>query len=626
VGKEAGLTVLLNRLPAPIAKISYPPHAALLPPGTVVVTGTASANATRVQVRLRGAGVAWVDAPVVQGTWQATLALPAQDRAWRIEARAVDDATKRYQAPPAQRRIRVETFAYVVADNSSTSSSQDRLLIVGLSTARATLVGDTGTEHVEALAFKPGTATLYAADAGQLGILDLGGGLFTPTAARFGKGRGAKGKITLNDVDGLAFDPASGILYGAHRRSDKGDKDLLFQINPITGTRTLDAFGAGKDYVVVDGNGVPNNIDDLAFDPATGTLYGAANNGGDSGGVLVTIDPANGNATVVGPFGVDDMEGLGFTSDGRLYGTTGSNGGATKNKLYTINKITGKATPVGPIAGQRDYESIAAPPAGVVLPLPTVNAALPRIDSATIDGGAITTTDPAVTFQASTSGPTGSARWMRFVEYHYNPATKAWAQATSTAQQASGWVAATDTGRYELQLNSTAGVKYLQAWAADSAGQPSRLPYQSFINYIPASDKLARNETRIYRYTVRVGERLTARAESSSGDADVFIWSSNPDVPPWASNLSSAADQVSLVAPADGSYQIEVRGHSAASYRLTVTVASGSSAPPAAGGIAPGKPVPSQPTVPVDSAPSIRQATPLGPATEQRIYVPVVRR
>lgn len=625
VGKEAGLTVLLNTLPAPTAAIVQPPEAALLPPGTLVVSGTASASATSVEVRLRGAGTGWVAAPVIDGIWQATLTLPAEGRPWWIDARAVD-AAGRYQAPPAHRRIRVETFAYTVADNGGASSSPDRLAVVGLSTAHTTLVGDTGTEHIEALAFRPGTPTLYAADAGQLGTLDLANALFTPTAARFGKGRGAKGTITLNDVDGLAFDPATGALYGVHRRPRSSDKDLLFRIDPATGARVPDAFGAGKDYVVVDGPGVPSNVDDLAFDPTTGTLYAAANNGGGSGSVLLTVDRQSGAATVVGAFGADDLEGLGFTSDGRLYGTTGD-AGSTRNQLYAIDKASGAATAIGPLAGQRDYESLAVPPAGLPLPAPVANAALPHVDSVTIGDGAASTASQATSLQASISAPDNRARWMLFVEHQYDPATGEWMRATPALVRSSDWRPyTTPSSRYDWQLSSTPGVKYLQAWAADGAGRLSRLPYQAFVNYIPASDSLARDEARVYRYALRAGEQLTARVETMSGDADLYVWSSDPDVPPWASNLSSGADEVSFVAPDEGVYQVEVRGSRAATYRLAVTVTQGTVTAQATAGVNADKPLPEAPAVPVDSAPSLRQAAPAGPAIDQAIYLSIVSR
>jgi hypothetical protein len=625
VGREAGLSVLLNNQAAPSAQISYPPEAAMLPPGTLVVSGTASPNASRVQVRLRGAGSPWIDAPVVGGTWQAALSLPVQDRAWRIEARAIDDNTGRYQAPAAERRIHGERFAYVVADNNSENSLQDRLLIVGLSSARVTVVGDTGTERIEALSFKPGTSLLYAANANQLGIIDLRTALFTPSSSRFGIGNGAKGKITLNDVDGIAFEPATGELYGVHRRIDDKE-DLLFKINVETGALIPNAFGSNKDYVQIKGS--KQDIDDLAFDPTTGILYGAANNDGDKG-ILVKINTQTGAASEVGPFGVKDLEGLAFTSEGQLYGTTGISGSTTGDKLYLINKATGQASPIGALEGHRDHESIAIPPAGVVVPMPDSQMAAPRLDSMSINGGVSTTRETVVNLHARTLGASDSARWMSLFEYHYDSIAGKWVLSDPAQLQSPNWILVNENGQYTWQLGSQAGVKYLQAWLANEAGEVSHLPNQSFINYIPASDSLKQGQARIYRYVLRAGDQLNAKLDSSSGDADLFVWSADPERAPWVSNLSTGSDQISFTAPSDGVYQVEVRGHSATTYQLQVTTGAAAAVASATETLDPNKALPKAPIVPVDNVPSLQQAQPKSPvsapATQQQIYLPLIR-
>jgi hypothetical protein len=305
VGREAGLTVLTNKFPAPTAVITQPLEAALLQPGPLTVGGTASSGANKVQVRLHGSDTGWTDTPVIAGSWQVTITLPLQDRAWWIEARAVNDSTGRYQAPPARRRIRVETFAYAVADNQGNTSSPDRLMLVGATTARATLLGDTGTQHIEAIAFKPRTALLYASDSNQLGTLDLVTGTFTPTSVPFGKGDGTSGKITFNDVDGLAFDPTSGWLYGVHRRSRDGEKDLLIRINPETGAHVPDAFGPGVAYKII--SGTLDDIDEIAFDPTTGDMYATSNNDG-RGDKLMKINKQTWTASAIGSFGVNNRQ------------------------------------------------------------------------------------------------------------------------------------------------------------------------------------------------------------------------------------------------------------------------------------------------------------------------------
>lgn len=215
---------------------------------------------------------------------------------------------------------------------------------------------------------------------------------------------------------------------------------------------------------------------------------------------------------------------------------------------------------------------------------------------------------------------------MLFVEQQYDPTTGAWVRASAAPIRSSDWLAyAGAATRYDWQLGAAAGVTYLQAWAADGAGRLARLPFQTFINYIPPSDSLAPGGARIYRYTLRAGQQLTAHLDSLSGDADLYIWSNDPDAAPWASNLSGGADEIGLVAPAEGIYQVEVRGYTAATYKLTVTPGA-RAAQVTAGGIDPSKTTPAQPIAPVDSAPALRQTPPVGPSVDHKLYLPLVRR
>lgn len=624
VGKEAGLTVLLNTVPAPTATITAPEEATVLPPGTVVVSGTASAGATRVQVRLRGSSD-WVDAQLSGGQWHTTLALPTTNRPWWIDARAIDDTTGRYQAPAAHRRIRVERFAYAIADNDGVSGSPDRLVAVSSSTARTTLIGSTGTQHIEAIAFKPNTPTLYATNSGQLGTLDLKDSTFIPTTQPIGKGKGKLGAITLNDVDGLAFHPSSGALYAVHYRSRSGEKDLLFQIDPATGARMVDGFGPGVDYVVLDGKNLPPNVNDIAFDPVSATLYGAANNDNHTAGVLVSIEPTTGAMTKIGAFGVDDMEGLSFTGDGELYGVTGDIGAATKNALYQIDLSTGKATRIGALAGQRDYEGLAFPGDGVTLPSPAGNATLPHIQSVEINRAAESTSERAVALEAQASMPIdGQVRQMLFTEYTFDSATASWKGVGGDA----AWLPYTATPmHYAWNLNAPAGITYIQGWAADGSGHVSRTPYQTAINYVPQTDEVAAGSTRIYRYTLQAGDQVTVHSDSLTGDADLYVWSRDPDASPWVSNLRSAADEVNFIAPSDGVYQIEVHGATAASYHLTVAITPASLASStSSGGIDAAKAQPDQPMIPVDSVPPVPQTVPIDPVIYRSVFLPAIWR
>ncbi len=250
---------------------------------------------------------------------------------------------------------------YAVADNHDTFVSLEK------GTGKTAFIGKTGRKDIEAIAFQSGTDTLFAADASELGTINIVTGLYTPIGA-FGSGNGSAGLISLDDVDGLSWDKATNTLYGVARRID-GAPDLLFQIDPATGAVKPGAFN-GADYITV---GITqkgeDNIDDLAFHPLTGVLYAIANIGG-TGGTLVTIDKNSGAIQEIGTLldannpsnVIDDMEGLSFFNDGNLYGSTGDSGPdiADINRLFSLDLASGQARLVGAFPPQYgDYEALA---------------------------------------------------------------------------------------------------------------------------------------------------------------------------------------------------------------------------------------------------------------------------
>ncbi|NNE70830.1 MAG: DUF11 domain-containing protein [Rhodothermales bacterium] len=241
---------------------------------------------------------------------------------------------------------------YVIAD------SGDTLLRATRNGLAEESVGATGTSQIEASAYWPETETLYATNAGVFGTVDTNTGAFTAIGS-LTTAAGAAGDLTLNDVDGLAFDPLTGILWATHRRAGAPNPDdLLFQINTTTGDFIPDAFGADVDYVVVASTAVTGleDIDDIAIDAETGALYAINNNSGSDW--LVTIDKTDGSVTAVGSLAQDDMEGLAFDAYGMLYGSTGTTGGANANSFHTVNKTTGAATHVRSLTTGTDHESV----------------------------------------------------------------------------------------------------------------------------------------------------------------------------------------------------------------------------------------------------------------------------
>jgi len=115
-------------------------------------------------------------------------------------------------------------------------------------------------------------------------------------------------------------------------------------------------------------------VDDIAVDPVTGVMYAIVNNGDTSESRLVTLNKSTGAATSVGSVqiggsNIQDIEGLAFFNDGKLYGSSGKSG-PTTNALYQINTTTAVATLIGaftePLRDFEGLECLSAPAAIVV--------------------------------------------------------------------------------------------------------------------------------------------------------------------------------------------------------------------------------------------------------------------
>lgn len=130
----------------------------------------------------------------------------------------------------------------------------------------------------------------------------------------------AVGAVGFSDVEGLTFDPVSGVLYGVDDATDQ-----LITINTVTGAGT--AVG-GLGVAIVDMG--------LTFDNA-GNLYMST----DSPGTFYSINKVTGAATAIGAQG-QQVTGL-ASGGGVIFGL----GGDGTDNLVTINTTTGVATSVG---------------------------------------------------------------------------------------------------------------------------------------------------------------------------------------------------------------------------------------------------------------------------------------
>lgn len=130
-------------------------------------------------------------------------------------------------------------------------------------------------------------------------------------------------------LNGMEF--VGNTLYAAAIACSNCPSDLV-TVNPATGAlTTIGATGLGP-------------ITGLAYNSATGTMYGVT--GGGAPASLVTVNLSTGAATIVGPTGLTRIGSIAFSGNGILYGGLTGSASASPNFLVSINTATGAATPL----------------------------------------------------------------------------------------------------------------------------------------------------------------------------------------------------------------------------------------------------------------------------------------
>lgn len=607
-----GVVAMYNTTSASVAAISTPPHASSIVAGEVAVAGTANVGTARVQIRVRGLSD-WADTSLAAGAWQGTVSLPAEARPWTIEARAIDGAGV-VQAPTARVRVwsRPPLVGFAVADNGRAPGSVDRLVRFDPVTGVATLIGPTGTTEIHSLVYLPTLEKLFTANGHRLGTIDLATGIFTPLPQTLGQGRNGALQVQFSNIQGLTLDPTSGHLFAVMRRVGSGKADLLFKIDPGTGVRVPHAFGPSRDFVPISGEAVLEDVDDLAYDAASGTLYAVGNQGAQHDR-LATINTTTGAASVVGLLGVANVEGLTLAADGTLYGSTGTTGvnSPTGDRLWTISKTTGAATLVGPFGIESDYEGLAMVPAAIAPPDPP---AVPPIEALTVEALAQVTTSKDVRLRGTTA-----ASGVILAEYWYDLAARSWAMPTDNMLLATGALsAAALSAGLDWTLDSAPGVHYFLAWSTTADGKRAPVAEHVLVNYIPPTITVAPGTPIIYRFTLAAGERLDLDLKTLSGSAKLVVWSGSPDVAPIA-----AAERLSVTAEEDELYQVEIHAPHGAMVQLSASSVA-SDAPGAATPTGAGDGLPTRPVIPLDAIPDLRR-TP-EPLSTSQIYLPLLYR
>jgi len=253
----------------------------------------------------------------------------------------------------------------------------------------------------------------------------------------------------------------------------------------------------------------------------------------------------------------------------------------------------------------------------VHLPLPDITP--PVVDTFTINDGAANTEYRQVRLSATAhDNPGGSGvASLLYIEYEFIQSIGDWVPVAS-----SGWLPYTD---YPWLLQPTAGVRYLQVWAADRAGNTSPTPLAQPINYLPPVAHVAQSQVHIYRLNLTTGQSLRVRLTSLSGDADLYVWGPDNSLVRWGWT-ANVVEEVEFTAEMDGVYQIEVEGWTSADYRLEIIPLSVAQAQvQETGTVRPLRGRADPFVAPLDT-PTDDVGLPSAPVSEYYIYMPIIMR
>lgn len=165
-------------------------------------------------------------------------------------------------------------LAYSAADATMYAGNDTRFFKVS-SSGVFTDIDPTGTYDVNDLVFGPG-GVLYGGNDTRFFSIDPTTGAMTNINAS-----------VTNPINALAYDPVSGLLYGANANGIINQSDF-FTIDPTTGAQTMiDATLGERVYA-------------MAVHPLTGVLYGGYTDSVTSTTRFFTIDKATGSTTLLG--------------------------------------------------------------------------------------------------------------------------------------------------------------------------------------------------------------------------------------------------------------------------------------------------------------------------------------
>lgn len=215
---------------------------------------------------------------------------------------------------------------------------------------------------------------------------------------------------------------------------------------------------------------------------------------------------------------------------------------------------------------------------------------------------------------------------LKFVEFEYILGAHRWVPVQRT-----GWMTYTDVYQgYPWRLIPTFGMRYMQAWVADNAGNISLEAGADVIDLLPSDQPgfVAKHDVVFYRILLEEGESFTARLTPVDGDPDLYLWSPNGALSYAPSPIG--IEEVSVKAPSRGTYQIEIHGFTNAEYRLEFNPTTRRATPtfmddPSYRTNGDDRIRPSEPAVALDDWPEFFdvEAAPIVPPTNNLLYLPI---
>ncbi|MDH3607517.1 MAG: Ig-like domain-containing protein, partial [Acidimicrobiia bacterium] len=332
----------------------------------------------------------------------------------------------------------------------------------------------TGTSSIKGADDQPGTGLVFAAAGAQLGTISKTTGVFSATGA-FGTAGGVFGIVTVDDVNGLSFDPSNGYLYGVENRA--GDTDLLFRADPATGAIVADAFGVGVDYVEIQGVGSREEASSIAIHPSTGVMYaGLGDDGGGQNQRFVTIDKATGATATVGDTDPPILVGLDFTPAGVLWAVGMDRSSPTEGYMYGVDITDASIITSVRVDNGSSYEALAwafePPPAPNNPPVAVDDSATAIQDAAVIVSVLANDTDPdsdPLSLASFTQGANGTVSDNGDDTVTYTP-DPAWTGVDTFTYEASDGNGGLDTATVTVTVLEKVVLKSLQKGSATLSG------------------------------------------------------------------------------------------------------------------------------------------------------------